>query len=84
MEGYPLLIENVENEVDVMLDPILEKQITVKGRLKLIKLGDQDFDYDDKFMLYMTSRLSNPSWSPELAAKTTIIDFAVTQSGLEQ
>jgi hypothetical protein len=40
MEGYPLLIENVENEVDVMLDPILEKQITVKGRLKLIKLGD--------------------------------------------
>ena len=32
----------------------------------------------------MTSRLANPSWSPELAAKTTIIDFAVTQSGLEQ
>ena len=32
----------------------------------------------------MTSRLANPSWSPELAAKTTIIGFAVTQSGLEQ
>jgi len=32
----------------------------------------------------MTSRLSNPHWLPELAAKTTIIDFAVTQTGLEQ
>jgi dynein heavy chain len=32
----------------------------------------------------MTSRLANPLWSPELAAKTTIIDFTVTQSGLEQ
>jgi len=32
----------------------------------------------------MTSRMANPHWSPELAAKTTIIDFAVTQSGLEQ
>lgn len=35
-------------------------------------------------MLYMTSRLANPHWLPELAAKTTIIDFAVTKSGLEQ
>lgn len=84
MEGYPYLIENVEDEVDVMLDPLLEKQITIKGRAKLLKLGDTEFDYDDRFRLFMTSRLSNPKWSPELAAKTTIIDFAVTQSGLEQ
>jgi len=40
MEGYPLLIENVENEVDVMLDPLLEKQVIIKGRAQLIKLGD--------------------------------------------
>ena len=32
----------------------------------------------------MTSRLANPHFSPELAAKTTIIDFTVTQIGLEQ
>ena len=83
MDGMPVLIENVENEVDNMLDPLLEKQITVKGRSKLIKLGDQEFDFDEKFKLYMTSRMPNPHWSPELAAKTTIIDFAVTQSGLE-
>lgn len=41
-------------------------------------------DYDDKFRLYMTSRLANPHFSPELAAKATIIDFTVTQGGLEQ
>jgi len=83
-EGFPVLIESIENEVDPMLDPILEKQITVKGRNKLIKIADQDMDYDDKFGLYMTSRLPNPHFSPELAAKTTIIDFTVTQGGLEQ
>jgi len=83
-EGSPVLIENVENEVDPMLDPLLEKQITIKGRSAILKLGDQEFDFDLKFRLYMTSRMANPHWSPELAAKTTIIDFAVTQSGLEQ
>lgn len=67
-----------------MLDPLLEKQITVKGRNKTIKISDTDMDYDDKFRLYMTSRMANPHFSPELAAKTTIIDFTVTQGGLEQ
>jgi dynein heavy chain len=83
MEGWPLLIESIENEVDPMLDPLLEKQITIKGRNRTIKIADQDLDFDVKFRLYMTSRLANPHFSPELAAKTTIIDFTVTQGGLE-
>ena len=77
-DGNPVMIENIENEVDPMLDPILEKQWIKKGRNKLIKLGDSDLDYDERFRLYMTSRLANPHFSPELAAKTTIIDFTVT------
>jgi len=83
-DGCPMMIENIENEVDPMLDPLLEKQITVKGRQKFIKIADTEMDYDPNFRLYMTSRLGNPHFSPELAAKTTIIDFTVTQDGLEQ
>jgi dynein heavy chain len=41
-------------------------------------------DYNANFTLFMTCRLPNPSFSPELSAKTTIIDFTVTQKGLEQ
>lgn len=83
-DGCPMLIENIENEIDPMLDPLLEKQVTTKGRSKFIKIADTEMDYDPKFRLYMTSRLGNPHFSPELAAKTTIIDFTVTQDGLEQ
>ena len=32
-EGLCLIIENVENEVDPMLDPVLDKQIIKKGLL---------------------------------------------------
>jgi len=38
--GLPVLIESIENEVDPMLDPILEKQIIHKGRSRLIKISD--------------------------------------------
>lgn len=66
--GYPVLIESIENEVDPLLDPILEKQYTIKGGKKktLILGGGEPLDFDDKFNLYMTSRLANPHFSPSL------------------
>ena len=41
-------------------------------------------DFDKNFKMFLTCRLPNPSFSPELSAKSTIIDFTVTQGGLEQ
>ena len=52
------------------------------GRL-LIRLGDSDIDYDKNFRFYMTSKLSNPHYLPEVSIKVTIINFTVTKSGLE-
>jgi|Transcript_3612 dynein heavy chain len=31
-DGEPVMIENIENEVDPMLDPLLERQFTIRGR----------------------------------------------------
>jgi dynein heavy chain len=83
-QGMPVLIENIENEVDPELDPVLEKQIVTKGRYQIINISGQSVEWNNDFTLFMTSRLNNPHFSPELAAKTTIIDFTVTLTGLEQ
>ncbi len=82
--GKPMLIENIEEELDPLLDPILEKRIVRKGKTAIIVLSDgKEVDFSDSFTLYCTSRLPNPHYSPELSAKTLVIDFTVTMVGLE-
>ena len=46
---------------------------------KIIKLGDKEVEWDSNFRLYMTSKLSNPHYGPEISGKTMIINYAVTQ-----
>ncbi|PFH32513.1 putative dynein gamma chain, flagellar outer arm [Besnoitia besnoiti] len=83
-EGRPLLIEGVADDVNPLLEPVLEKQILRKGKKLYVSLSDQLVEFNPEFTLYMTTKLANPHFSPELSAKCTVIDFTVTQEGLEQ
>ena len=52
-----------------MIDTILNKSINyVNGRC-LIRFADSDIDYDQKFRLYMTSKMPNPNYLPEVFIK---------------
>lgn len=81
--GKPLLIENVEDELDPVLDPILEKQFVKTGKSMKVVLPDKEVDYTDTFQIMFTTRLPNVQYSPELSAKVSLIDFTVTETGLE-
>lgn len=52
------------------------------GRL-LIHLGDSDIEYDTNFRLYLTTKLANPHYLPEICIQVTLVNFTVTLSGLE-
>ena len=46
--------------------------------LSKIKIGDKSVLYDEHFKLYLTTKLANPHYLPEVCIKLTIIDFTVT------
>jgi dynein heavy chain len=82
--GDQIIIEGIENEVDSKFDPVLEKQLIGTSKKKKIRLGDGDIEFNERFKMYLLCKLISPHFTPELAAKTTIIDFCVTAVGLEQ
>eukprot|EP00742_Colponemidia_sp_Colp-10_P007071 GILJ01007591.1.p1 GENE.GILJ01007591.1~~GILJ01007591.1.p1 ORF type:complete len:2165 (-),score=376.69 GILJ01007591.1:179-6499(-) len=81
--GIPLLIEDIAETLDPILDPILTKKIVESNGRRLIRLGDQDVDFDPNFKLYLTTKRSNPNYLPEICIKVTVINFTVTSQGLE-
>ena len=81
--GRPLLLEDVGEYLDPALEPILTKAIfKQQGRL-LVHLGDSDVDYDPNFQLYITTKMPNPHYLPEIYIKVTVINFSITIDGLE-
>ena len=44
----------------------------------LIRLGDSNVDYSPSFRLYITTKLANPHYMPEVCIKVTLINFTVT------
>lgn len=134
--GQPVLLENIGEELDALLEPILLKQIFKQGGSLCLKLGDSIVEYNPDFRyvlqeslfdlpttlvagksilrfskvqkpliptnqahsytsqpilsfslilcrFYITTKLRNPHYMPEIAVKVTLLNFMITPSGLE-
>ncbi|XP_032988956.1 dynein axonemal heavy chain 1 isoform X1 [Rhinolophus ferrumequinum] len=81
--GKPCLLENVGEELDPTLEPVLLKQTYKQQGNTVLKLGDAVIPYHEDFKMYITTKLPNPHYTPELATKLTLINFTLSPSGLE-
>uniref|UniRef100_A0A7S2RVL0 Dynein heavy chain n=1 Tax=Mucochytrium quahogii TaxID=96639 RepID=A0A7S2RVL0_9STRA len=81
--GQPYLLQDVEEELDPAIEPVLTKSIIKVGNRKVIRLGEKEIDYADEFKFYITTKLGNPHYTPEVSTKVTLVNFAVKLQGLE-
>lgn len=79
--GKWVLVQNMGEDIDPALEPVLLKQIDKSGQLRL---GDKSIPWNNDFKFFMTTNLPNPSYSPETQVKVTILNFAITPAGLEE
>ena len=72
--------------MDPVLDNVLNKSLIVGagGKKMAVKLGDREIEYNKNFKLYITTRMSNPHYTPEVSTKVILVNFTVKESGLEE
>lgn len=82
--GNPVLVEDVGEALDPALEPILQKAVFKQGGRTLIRLGDSDVDYDPNFRFYITTKMPNPHYLPEVCIKVTsrVVGPLATTAGL--
>ena len=68
--GFPFLFENLDEYIDPVVNPVLEMNLTVQGNRKFVRLGDKEVDWDPTFRMYLTTKLSNSHYTPEIFGKT--------------
>ncbi|CAG9584340.1 unnamed protein product [Danaus chrysippus] len=81
--GLPVILENIREQLDAMLEPVLLRNIFRSGGIDCLKLGDNILEYNHNFRFYITTRISNPHYLPEIAVKVTLLNFMITPQGLQ-
>ena len=51
------MIENIGVDLDPAIEPLLQKQLTIRGASKYIKIGDSVIEYNDEFQFFLSTKL---------------------------
>lgn len=75
--GNVVLLQNLEEEIDTALEPLLNKTIKKVGDKFLTYIGGREVRYNENFRFFMTTKLPNPRYKPEVTTKVALVNFTV-------
>lgn len=83
--GQPVLLENLGEELDPAIEPLIRKEIEKNSQGELsIKLGGKEIVYSSDFTLYLTTNLPRPEYAPDVSTNVTLVNFTITLEGLSE
>ncbi|CAF0762898.1 unnamed protein product [Adineta steineri] len=89
-KGRPCLCQNISEDIPQILNPILIKSIKEIHRQDnteshlILQLVDREISYNTSFRFYLSTRLPNPQYKPEIYSKVNLINFSLKEQGLEE
>ncbi|KAH8086150.1 1-aminocyclopropane-1-carboxylate synthase [Aureococcus anophagefferens] len=57
--------------------------IIKQGGVNSLRFGDSTIEYDERFRMFITTKMRNPHYPPELCVKVNLLNFMATTEGLE-
>lgn len=81
--GKPVLFEDIGETLEPALEPILNISSIDRQDMTILQMGDKELAYNPDFRLYFTTKMQNPHYKPEVSTKTTVVNFAVKEKGLQ-
>ncbi|XP_041927364.1 dynein heavy chain 6, axonemal-like isoform X2 [Alosa sapidissima] len=82
--GDAVLIQDISENVDPCLRPVLVKNITIREGHSFIKIGDTELEYNPNFRLYLTTSLPNPHFLPGVCIIIKLINFNAEYESLQE
>ena len=66
------------------MTPVVSRAAAKRGNKRYIKIGDDEVEMHADFRFFLHTKLSNPHYPPEIQAECALVNFTVTESGLEE
>ncbi|KAK3752205.1 hypothetical protein QZH41_008046 [Actinostola sp. cb2023] len=79
---WPLMIDPQGQANKWIKNTEKDSQLSVGG-VNCLRLGDTVIEYSNDFRFYITTKLRNPHYLPELSTKVTLLNFMITPEGLQ-
>jgi len=73
--GDTVLLENIDESVDPVLDPVVGRNTIKKGRA--VRLGDREVEYNPRFRLILHTKLANPHYKVPPSSPALLLLFVV-------
>ena len=71
--GAAVILEDVGEFLDASLETVLSQAVYFDQGRTLLKVGDTAVDYNESFQLYMTTKLPNPHYLPDVCIKASAV-----------
>ena len=81
--GRSLIYENAGEILNQVIAPIYKKEFYSMGKQQFVSINGQQYEVNENFRFYIITQLPKPHYLPDVCVALTLVNFTVTEEGLQ-